>query len=94
VRHRLHLDVDSTHSSIGNGEGDTDDDRCVRLRKPRQTSDDVPSGKTSHSFTDTDATGCDERSRRCTRGCPSSDIPSAGHSQPDSDRQISSARHA
>ena len=59
---------------------DVEDARWVRLRNPRQTSDEVPSGKTSQSLADTEATGCDERSRSRSRGCPSSDRPSAGHS--------------
>ena len=37
----------------GNGSGSVEDERCVRLSSPRVSSDDVPSGKTSHSLADT-----------------------------------------
>ena len=48
---------------------------------PRVTSAEVPSGKTSHSLTDSDAAGASALTRSRTRGWPSSTSPSASHSQ-------------
>ena len=59
-------DVASSSSSttVGwpgtSGAGALDDSRCARFRRPRVTSADVPSGKTSQSFAERNATGTAE----------------------------------
>ena len=49
----------STASPGTSTSGAVDEFRCVRLSNPRVTSAEVPSGNTSHNFTDRNATGAD-----------------------------------
>jgi hypothetical protein len=52
------------------GSGSVSDRRRVRLRNPRATRAEVPSGNTSHSLADRNATGADAPTRTTSRGCP------------------------
>ena len=52
------------------GSGCSSESRCVRFKIPRVTIADRPSGATSQSFADTNATGTDAATESSTRGRP------------------------
>ena len=79
----------STSSPGTNGDG-SEPARNARSRLARATSAEVPSGKTSHSLTDSDADGAEELTRSRTRGCPTT--ASAGGSTSQVSERASSSR--
>ena len=74
---RVELDGDGVCAAGSSGSGSVDDVRCARLRSPRVTSAEAPSGNTLQSFAERYATGSEDVTTARKTGCPRISISSS-----------------